>query len=129
MVESLMVFDLICNSPWFINTSIVLFLNKIDVFKEKIKRSPISKYFPDYAGKRRELLTRPLFNILCLKGPDDDFEQARAYFRQRFLKLNRNQEKRIYTHYTDATDTNLLQHVMVAVSDTILNENLNTLML
>ncbi|KAL1926641.1 hypothetical protein VTP01DRAFT_5536 [Rhizomucor pusillus] len=111
MVESLMVFDLICNSPWFINTSIVLFLNKIDVFKEKIKRSPISKYFPDYAG------------------PDDDFEQARAYFRQRFLKLNRNQEKRIYTHYTDATDTNLLQHVMVAVSDTILNENLNTLML
>ena len=46
-----MLFDNICNSKWFINTSMILFLNKIDIFKKKILISPISKWFPDFEGK------------------------------------------------------------------------------
>ncbi|CAO3622623.1 unnamed protein product [Cunninghamella blakesleeana] len=111
MHEALMLFDTICNSPWFVNTSMILFLNKIDIFKEKINVSPVSQWFPDFKGK------------------NDDFEQARAYFKKRFQRLNQNTEKRVYTHYTDATDTTLLKHVMIAVSDIVLNDNLNTLML
>ncbi|KAI9273028.1 guanine nucleotide binding protein, alpha subunit [Phascolomyces articulosus] len=111
MLEALMLFDNICNSKWFVKTSMILFLNKIDIFKEKIKESPITKYFPDYAGS------------------ESDFEQARAYFKKRFQRLNQNCDKRVYTYYTDATDTDLLQHVMTAVSDIILNENLNTFIL
>ncbi|KAI8093262.1 putative Gpa2-guanine nucleotide-binding protein alpha-2 subunit [Halteromyces radiatus] len=111
MHESLMLFDTICNSPWFVNTSMILFLNKIDIFKEKINVSPVSRWFPDF------------------KGDNQNFEQTRSYFKKRFQRLNQNTEKRVYTHYTDATDTTLLKHVMLAVSDIILNENLNTLML
>ncbi|KAG0173798.1 hypothetical protein DFQ28_008122 [Apophysomyces sp. BC1034] len=111
MHEALMLFDTICNSTWFVHTSMILFLNKIDIFKQKISTSPVSGYFPDF------------------KGSDDNFEETRSYFRKRFERLNHSSEKQVYTHYTDATDTTLLQHVMVAVSDIILNENLNTLML
>lgn len=50
MQEALTLFDSICNSRWFILTSIILFLNKVDLFKEKILRSPIELYFPDYEG-------------------------------------------------------------------------------
>ena len=51
MQEALTLFDSICNSRWFIKTSIILFLNKIDRFREKLPISPMKNYFPDYEGK------------------------------------------------------------------------------
>jgi len=33
-----MLFDSIVNSRWFIRTSIILFLNKYDLFAEKLKK-------------------------------------------------------------------------------------------
>ncbi|KAL0095857.1 guanine nucleotide binding protein, alpha [Phycomyces blakesleeanus] len=111
MQEALMLFDTICNSPWFVSTSMILFLNKIDIFQSKINTSPVSEWFPDY------------------KGSNVDVDQAKSYFSKRFLRLNRSASKKVYVHYTDATDTQLLEHVMLAVSDIILNENLDTLML
>lgn len=50
MHESLMLFDSICNNKFFIDTSIILFLNKKDLFAEKIKKSPLSICFPEYTG-------------------------------------------------------------------------------
>jgi guanine nucleotide-binding protein G(o) subunit alpha len=41
MHESLRLFDSICNNKWFVNTSIILFLNKKDLFAEKITRSSL----------------------------------------------------------------------------------------
>ncbi|KAM3587246.1 hypothetical protein VKS41_002282 [Umbelopsis sp. WA50703] len=75
MHEALMLFDSICNSSWFINTSMILFLNKVDIFAKKITHSPVSRYFPDY------------------KGADDDLEQTKAYFRRRFQRLNTSDKK------------------------------------
>lgn len=51
MHESLMLFDSICNNKFFIDTSIILFLNKKDLFAEKIKKSPLTICFPEYTGK------------------------------------------------------------------------------
>ncbi|VDN97455.1 unnamed protein product, partial [Rodentolepis nana] len=48
MQESLKLFDSICNNKWFTDTSIILFLNKKDLFAEKIKRSPLTVCFPEY---------------------------------------------------------------------------------
>lgn len=50
MHESLHLFNSICNHRYFIATSIVLFLNKKDVFTEKIKKAHLSMCFPDYDG-------------------------------------------------------------------------------
>ena len=51
MQESLKLFDSICNNKWFGDTSIILFLNKKDLFEEKILRSPLTICFPEYAGE------------------------------------------------------------------------------
>lgn len=56
MIESLKLFDSICNSKWFMDTSIILFLNKKDLFEEKIKRSPLTICFPEYSGLFYNLL-------------------------------------------------------------------------
>ena len=51
MQESLKLFDSICNNKWFTDTSIILFLNKKDLFEEKIKKSPLTICFPEYTGE------------------------------------------------------------------------------
>lgn len=70
-----MLFESICNSQWFIHTSIILFLNKIDLFKQKLPTSPVKKYFPDYAGDPKS------------------YKQASGFFEENFKRLNRNASK------------------------------------
>lgn len=105
MHESIVLFDSLCNSKWFSNTPFILFLNKIDIFEEKLAHSPLQKYFPDYTG-------RP-----------GDVEEAIRFFEQNFLKLNRT-SKPIYVHRTCATDTQLMKFVLSAVTDMIVQQNL-----
>ncbi|KAI5633574.1 g-protein alpha subunit domain-containing protein [Phthorimaea operculella] len=51
LMESLKLFDSICNNKWFTDTSIILFLNKKDLFEEKIRKSPLTICFPEYTGQ------------------------------------------------------------------------------
>lgn len=50
MAESIQLFDAVINSRWFVRTSIILFLNKIDLFKAKLTKVPLQDYFPEYKG-------------------------------------------------------------------------------
>lgn len=50
MFEALKLFRDICNSRWFKDTAIILFLNKKDIFINKIKKVPLSVCFKDYTG-------------------------------------------------------------------------------
>lgn len=106
MVESMKLFDSICNSKWFVSTSIILFLNKKDLFEEKIARSPLTICFPEYTGQ-------------------NTYEEASAYIRTKFENLNKRKDKKeIYTHFTCATDTTNIQFVFDAVTDVIIKNNL-----
>ena len=102
-----MLFESILSLPWFKRSSIILFLNKMDLFKEKLAEKPIRDYFPDYSG------------------PATDVEAAQTYFAKKFRALNRTPDREIYVHYTNATDTNLLKLTMHSVQDTIIQNNLN----
>lgn len=51
MHESLHLFNSICNHKYFATTSIVLFLNKKDLFQEKVAKVHLSICFPEYTGK------------------------------------------------------------------------------
>ncbi|KAH0629985.1 hypothetical protein JD844_012509 [Phrynosoma platyrhinos] len=106
MHESLHLFNSICNHRYFATTSIVLFLNKKDVFQEKIKKAHLSMCFPDYDGP-------------------NTYEDAGAYIKLQFLELNmRRDVKEIYSHMTCATDTQNVKFVFDAVTDIIIKENL-----
>jgi guanine nucleotide-binding protein G(i) subunit alpha len=70
MAESLVLFESIINSRWFLRTSIILFLNKIDLFKVKVPKVPMDRYFSDYSGGA-------------------DVNKAAKYILWRFTQLNR----------------------------------------
>ena len=55
MMESMKLFDSICNNKWFVDTSIILFLNKKDLFEDKIHHSPLTICFPEYSGQSATL--------------------------------------------------------------------------
>lgn len=41
MSEALTVFDSIVNSRWFSNSTVILFMNKMDLFEAKLGKSPL----------------------------------------------------------------------------------------
>ncbi|SPR01294.1 unnamed protein product (mitochondrion) [Plasmodiophora brassicae] len=51
MAESLRLFTEICNSPYLIGIRVILFLNKMDLFQQKIKQYDLRIAFPDYDGE------------------------------------------------------------------------------
>jgi len=120
-MESLVLFDSVVNSRWFMRTSIILFLNKVDLFKQKLARSPLSNYFPDYQG-------------------GNDVNRAAKYLLWRFNQVNRA-HLNLYPQYvilpfssavddangfslTQATDTSNIRLVFAAVKETILQNAL-----
>ncbi|KAL7833314.1 hypothetical protein SRHO_G00303320 [Serrasalmus rhombeus] len=87
-------------------TSIILFLNKKDLFEEKITLSPLSICFPEYSGANK-------------------YDEAASYIQTKFEDLNKKKDtKEIYTHFTCATDTKNVQFVFDAVTDVIIKNNL-----
>ncbi|KIM55445.1 hypothetical protein SCLCIDRAFT_1221134 [Scleroderma citrinum Foug A] len=104
MEESLILFESVINSRWFLRTSIILFLNKIDVFKVKLPKVPLEKYFPEYTGGA-------------------DINKAAKYILWRFMQTNRAKLS-IYPHLTQATDTSNIRLVFAAVKETILRNAL-----
>jgi len=61
--------------------------------------------------------------ILCCTG-GKDFEQAIVWLKKRFASLNRNQDKPVYIHATEATNTENIRFVFDAVEEIILYESL-----
>ncbi|KIW12166.1 hypothetical protein PV08_09441 [Exophiala spinifera] len=111
MHEALMLFESLVNGEWFKDKPIILFLNKIDLFREKLPVSPLSAHFPDYTGK------------------EGDEEASKQFFANRFKSINKNSDREIYIHFTNATDTNLLKATMEDVQDILIQKNLQRLVL
>jgi len=106
MEESLKVFEAVINLPWFRTTPIILFLNKNDLFAEKIQRVDLSIYFPAYTGGL-------------------EYENALTFIHDAYFSKNQAPEvKHIYTHVTDATDTQTISFVWKATKHIILERHL-----
>ncbi|EDW90736.2 uncharacterized protein Dyak_GE12482 [Drosophila yakuba] len=104
--ESKALFHTVITFEWFETASIILFLNKKDVLEEKIMYSHLIDYFPDY------------------DGPPQDANAAQEYVLRLFEDVSSDTPKRIYSHFTCATDTENIRFVFAAVKDTILQCNL-----
>merc|ERR1719323_1071978 len=88
--ESVELFKRIQSQIWLNHTTFILFLNKKDVFAEKINTVNLSEHFEEYQGFQRE------------PGP------AMEFIRRKFQSTQQTQKKNkvmIYTHETCATDT------------------------
>ncbi|KAM6902277.1 guanine nucleotide-binding protein G(q) subunit alpha-like [Xenentodon cancila] len=106
MEESMALFKTIISYQWFKDSSIILFLNKIDLLEEKIMTSHLVDYFPEY------------------DGPQQDIQAGKQFILDMFFSLNPNEDKIIYSHFTCATNTDNIRFVFCAVKHHILQGNL-----
>lgn len=108
MVEAVVLFDEIANSPFFRKTAMILFLNKRDLFAEKIGKS--------------DLRQCPLFEEY--DGPQD-YENGCDLIKNEFVsKIRQNADQQCYAHITCATDTNQCKVVFNAVKDIVIRRSL-----
>eukprot|EP00301_Raphidiophrys_heterophryoidea_P005702 c12363_g1_i1.p2 GENE.c12363_g1_i1~~c12363_g1_i1.p2 ORF type:complete len:198 (+),score=44.24 c12363_g1_i1:551-1144(+) len=105
MLEALTLFDQICNSRFFLATSMILFLNKKDLFEKKILTADLRVCFPDYTGTQ-------------------DFESTAGFIETKFIERNRQPERRVYVHRTCATNTDNIAFVFNAVKDIVFQSSL-----
>jgi hypothetical protein len=105
MAESLDLFQGIANLQWFVNAAIILFLNKKDLFEEKIKTIDIKDFFPDYEGGL-------------------DYDEGVKFIMEEYEDRKSDEEKKLYSHATDATDTRNVQVVWEMCQNIILEQKL-----
>lgn len=109
MIEALNLFESVVKNANFADTSIMLFLNKKDIFAEKILYSNIadSPFFSDYAG------------------PPKDFDHGVLYFIQKFEEhLEEDEFNDSFIHVTCATDTDNMEFVLDSSRTIIMTDNL-----
>ncbi|KAK7916161.1 hypothetical protein WMY93_011922 [Mugilogobius chulae] len=82
-------FQTILHSPWLISGPVVLFLNKVDLLREKIMYSHLADYFPNTMVRHTH-------------RPKQDAEEACDFILNMFLSLQ-PERKMIYHHFTCAT--------------------------
>jgi len=96
--DSLQLFGELINTDIFSNVPIILFLNKKDLFAEKLKQVDLNVCFPMYNG-------------------GNDYEEAVSYIQKKFQEKNENNRREIFVHQTCATDTNSIKVIFSAVMD------------
>uniref|UniRef100_A0A914WTP8 Uncharacterized protein n=1 Tax=Plectus sambesii TaxID=2011161 RepID=A0A914WTP8_9BILA len=107
LLESLALFRQICNNEYFATgCSMILFLNKKDLFAEKIKTTSIAVAFSTYKGA-------------------DTYAAQIGFIQKKFEKQNENPTKMLFIHHTCATDTNHVEVVLEAVVDTVIRKNVS----
>jgi len=113
MAETLNLFKSICNHHAFTGSPILLFLNKQDLFLEKLEISNIQDQieFTDYTGSTSK--------------------EAVEYFIQKFRDMFIDQldpDKRLFTHATVATNTKNIEFVWDSCKNIICEQNLRKCM-
>eukprot|EP01084_Bolivina_argentea_P127024 224736_1 len=136
MLESLQLFEEIANSKWFKKTEMILFLNKDDLFKERIRQGiPLSVFFNSEMYKPLKHEYYEEYNgPQYVPNPDDqeadsasleEAHVASAYFIQsQYERRNHTPFKRIFVHITTATDQENIQRVFWDVQNIVINSNL-----
>ncbi|XP_069123245.1 guanine nucleotide-binding protein subunit alpha-12-like isoform X1 [Argopecten irradians] len=109
--ESCIIFETIINNRNFKNVAIILFLNKFDLLQEKVTQVSIKDYFPEFEGNPHNL------------------EDVQNFMLTMFDSRRRERGKPLFHHFTTAIDTENIKFVFQAVKDTILQDNLKSLML
>eukprot|EP01083_Nonionella_stella_P016864 47097_1 len=107
MHDSLDLFEKTCNNEWFNNTSMILFLNKSDLFVEKIKTVSLACCFPDYQGK-------------------DTYDGALREIKKQFKARNHQKDRQVYIHITCAVDDKNVTSVFNDVQHLLVTTKLDT---
>ena len=128
--DSLSLFGSLVNNQYLNQVSIILFLNKRDIFKKVIKHVPLTVCFPSFAdhvttayspssmtGKFIPLpIASTSANSIDSSTTSKDIKVAAEFIRDRFLEENKNSSRDIKCHVTCATDKTQLSKIIDDIS-------------
>jgi len=129
--EAIELFTEICNSKWFKKSELILFLNKDDLFREKLKAGiSLSECFserarwpgapwegPDYVPTGND-------DAVDKNNFDECYAQAIKFIQDAFIRVNEYQNRVIFCHVTCATDQDTVQKVFWDVQNIVIRANL-----
>ena len=102
--ESIALFRSLLEYPKLKDSTVILFLNKTDLFAERLQKGDFSRYFPAYTG------------------PPTDVNRAGLFIMDLFAEAASEQQRDIYAHFTCATDTQNMRVVFDAVKTKLLKD-------
>jgi len=111
MEESLKLFQKLSGSQWIRESAMILFLNKYDLFQERIKQRPLNLCFNDYDEYAKKFPQKT------------ELENSCDYIKEQFTKVFNG--TRLYFFITCALDTTNCEKVFLAVRDAILTKMVN----
>jgi len=103
--DAMKTFADVCQDRWFQKVSFIVFLNKIDLLGEKLAKSRFQEYISEYDGK-------------------NDVQSVATYYTNKINRLTQTDVRQAYVHLTCATDSEKFKFVILAVTDTITQNNL-----
>lgn len=114
--ESLSLFHGLLGLPWFTSTPVILFLNKDDVFREKLSQIPLEDYFAEFEPPEDA------------KGdPEAMYEECVAFITDlfRFQANTINPDVKLFPHVTTATDTSNCERVWTDAKTIVIDASVN----
>ncbi|CAG0878931.1 unnamed protein product [Darwinula stevensoni] len=116
--ESIELFKSIWNNRWLRTISVILFLNKQDILKEKVTagKSRLEDWFPDFASYHTPQ------DAKVEEGETPQVVRAKYFIRDEFLRISTSsgdQRHFCYPHFTCAVDTNNIRRVFSDCRDII----------
>ncbi|KAJ6536343.1 guanine nucleotide-binding protein alpha-4 subunit [Mycena capillaripes] len=108
--DSFLLWKIIVSSPLLKNTSLILFLNKCDIFKAKLASG---QKFRDH--------------VISYGDRPNDFENCSQYLKKKFgvIAKQYSPEPRVYyTYFTSVVDSESTSAILGSVQDTVLRQNL-----
>jgi len=104
LADSLALFDAVVNMKWFKHTAVIVFLNKDDLFREKIHTVDMGIYHQQYTGG-------------C------NYDNALAWVQTEYRTRFRGAQK-IYFYVTTATNTKNIEKIWRLAADIIITNSL-----
>ncbi|KAI8901289.1 guanine nucleotide binding protein, alpha subunit [Globomyces pollinis-pini] len=104
MHDALDLFHSTINHPLLLKPSMILFLNKSDIFHEKVPRVPINKFFPQYNGR------------------EESASEGYKFFRDLFFSTKRPETKMLNIHLTCCTDTKAMKKISDGIVLSLFND-------
>jgi hypothetical protein len=96
--ESLDLFESYINNEYLRDSIVFLFLNKIDIFNEKIKEFDLKCAFSDYKGGK-------------------DYNNATKFIEEKFKERNNFDKERLHIFYLNSLDTDIVSSSIFKVLD------------
>ena len=103
MIESLTLFKDICNDKSFKKKTFLIFFNKDDIFKERIQKVDLNVCFEEYKDGK-------------------NYDKAFKFIQSQYENQNLTKGRKIFSHATNSTDTDLVRRVFEVCQAVILKQ-------